>query len=195
LFVLAYARFIHIGEAAVEDLAYVWSPVKRGGKVTRQRPPRARNWRVVMVKRVLVMMAVVLAAFGAGSSAAFAEVKAFTVTLAPSGDPDGSGVANVRLNSDRDLVCYSIVVRNIGAPTEPAPGVGSAHIHGPLPSHGIAIDLDTVFMSTGTSTYFARDCVSADTDTIDAVLANPELFYVNVHNVQFPGGAVQGSLG
>jgi hypothetical protein len=148
-----------------------------------------------MVKRVLVMMAVVLAAFGAGSSAAFAEVQAFTVKLAPSGDPDGSGVANVRLDSDQDLVCYSIVVRNIGAPTEPGPGVGSAHIHGPLPSSGIAIDLDTVFMATGTSTYIASDCVSADSDTIDAMLANPELFYVNVHNVEFPGGAVQGSLG
>jgi len=27
------------------------------------------------------------------------------------------------------------------------------------------------------------------------VLANPELFYVNVHNDENPGGAVQGSLG
>ena len=148
-----------------------------------------------MVKRILGMLAVVLAAFGAGTPAAFAEVQVFTVHLAPSGDPDGSGVAVVRLNSNQELVCYSIVVRNIGAPTEPAPGVGSAHIHGPLPSPAIAIDLDTVFMATGTSTYVARDCVSADSETIEAVLANPELFYVNVHNVQFPGGAVQGSLG
>ena len=47
----------------------------------------------------------------------------------------------------------------------------------------------------GTSTYVASDCVSADSDTIAAVLANPELFYFNVHNAQFPAGAVQGSLG
>jgi hypothetical protein len=132
---------------------------------------------------------------GAGSSPAFAEVQVLTAQLAPSGDPDGSGVAIVRLDSDRGLVCYSIVVRNIGAPTEPAPGVGSAHIHGPLPSTAIAIDLDTVFLATGSSTYVARDCVTVDSATIDAVLANPELFYVNVHNVDFPGGAVQGSLG
>ena len=148
-----------------------------------------------MVKRILGMMAVILAALGASTPAAFAEVQVFTVHLSPSGDPDGSGVAVVRLNSDQDLVCYSIVVRNIGAPTEPGPGVGSAHIHGPLPATGIAIDLDTVFMETGTSTYVARDCLSADSDAIDGVIANPELFYVNVHNVQFPGGAVQGSLG
>ncbi|MCA1694143.1 MAG: CHRD domain-containing protein [Actinobacteria bacterium] len=148
-----------------------------------------------MIKRVFVMMAMVLAAFGVGTPAALAEVQVFTVHLAPSGDPDGSGIANVRVDSAQDLVCYSIVVRNIGTPTEPGPGVGSAHIHGPLPSTGIAIDLDAVFMATGTSTYIARDCVSADSDTIDALLTNPELFYVNVHNVEFPGGAVQGSLG
>ena len=148
-----------------------------------------------MLKRVLVIVAMVLTAFGTGTPAAFAEVQVLTVHLAPSGDPDGSGVATVRLNSERDLVCYSAVVRNISAPTEPAPGVGSAHIHGPLPSTGIAIDLDSIFQATGTSTYIARDCVSADSDTIDAVLANPELFYFNVHNAEFPGGAVQGSLG
>jgi hypothetical protein len=148
-----------------------------------------------MLKRVLVMMTVVLAAFGAGSSPAFAKVQAFSVHLAPSGDPDGSGLAIVRLNPDQGLVCYSIVVRSIGAPMEPGPGVGSAHIHGPLPSTGIAIDLDTVFRATDTSTYIARDCLSVDSDIIDAVLANPELFYVNVHNAEFPGGAVQGSLG
>lgn len=93
------------------------------------------------------------------------------------------------------LVCYSAVVRNIGAPTEPAPGVGSAHIHGPLPATGIAIDLDSVFKAPGTSTYIARDCVSAASDTIDAVLANPEPFYFNVHNAEFPAGAVQRRLG
>jgi hypothetical protein len=148
-----------------------------------------------MVKRVLVVLAVVLAAFGAGSSAAVAEVKVFTVQLSPSGDTDGSGVAIVRVNSDQDLVCYSIVVRNISAPTEPAAGLGSAHIHGPLPATGIAIDLDADFMATGTDTYIARDCVSGNSATIDALLANPELFYVNVHNAAFPAGAVEGSLG
>jgi hypothetical protein len=141
------------------------------------------------------MLAVILAAAGAGSSAAVAEVRVFTVQLAPSGDSDGSGVAIVRVNSNKDRVCYSIVVRNIDAPTEPATGLGSAHIHGPLPATGIAVDLDAVFILTRTDTYIARDCVSADSATIDALLANPELFYVNVHNLEFPGGAVQGSLG
>lgn len=150
---------------------------------------------VVMAQRVLVVVGVVLASLVGGTSAAFAEVQVLRAHLAPSGDPDGSGVAIVRLDPDEDRVCYTIVVRDIGAPTEPAAGVGSAHVHGPLPSTDIAIDLDTVFMSTGTSTYVANDCVNAAGATIDAVLADPELFYVNVHNVQFPGGAVEGNLG
>lgn len=129
-----------------------------------------------------------------GTSAASAQVGVITVHLAPSGDPDGSGVATLRLQPDQETVCYSIVVRDIGAPTEPAPGAGSAHIHGPLPAGGIAIDLDTVFRAAGSSTYVARDCVSADSEAIEAVLADPELFYLNVHNVEFPGGAVQGTL-
>ena len=149
-----------------------------------------------MLKRVLAVMALVVAALAGASSAAFAETQVFRVHLAPApaGDPDGSGVAVLRFNSDEDVVCYTIVVRNIGAPTEPAQGLGSAHIHGPLPSGGIAIDLDTDFRAAGASTFIARDCVSANSATIDAVLANPQLFYVNVHNAQFPGGAVQGSL-
>ncbi|WP_165821167.1 CHRD domain-containing protein [Nocardioides gansuensis] len=146
-----------------------------------------------MAQRVIGVMALVLAALAGGSSAAFAEVQVFTVHLAPSGDPDGSGVATLRLQPDEGLVCYSIVVRNIGAPTEPMPGLGSAHIH-TLDSGGIAIDLDTVFRATGTSTHIATDCVSADSDTIDAVLADPEEFYLNVHTAQAPAGAVQGSL-
>jgi len=148
-----------------------------------------------MVKRVLVVMAMTLTAFGAGTPAAFAEVQVFSVHLAPSGDADGSGVAIIRIDSARGLLCYSMVVRDISPPTEPAPGVGSAHIHGPLPVTGIAIDLDTEFMATGTDVYVARDCMSVDSGTIDAVLADPDLFYVNVHNVEFPTGAVQGSLG
>ncbi|WP_210438569.1 CHRD domain-containing protein [Nocardioides xinjiangensis] len=147
-----------------------------------------------MARRVLALLVLVVAALVGGASAASAEVRVITVHLAPSGDADGSGVATLRLRSDQELVCYSIVVRDIGVPTEPAPGIGSAHIHGPLPAGGIAIDLDTVFRAAGPSTYVARDCVSADSDAIDAVLADPELFYLNVHNVEFPGGAVQGSL-
>lgn len=147
-----------------------------------------------MAQRALAVLVLVLAAIAAGSAPSFAQVEVISVHLAPSGDADGSGIAVLRFDSDAGLVCYTIVARDIGAPQEPAPGIGSAHIHGPLPAGGIAIDLDTVFRSTGTDTYVSTGCVAAGSAAIDAVLVNPELYYINVHNAQFPGGAVQGNL-
>ena len=147
-----------------------------------------------MARRVLVMFAVLFAAFAAGTSSAVAAVQAFPIQL-DGADPDGSGVAIVRVDPDRDRVCYTIVVRNIGEPVEPASGLGAAHIH-VLPTGAIAVDLDAVFRAAGRSdTYVANDCVDAESATIDALLANPASYYVNVHTVEFPGGAVQGSLG
>ena len=148
-----------------------------------------------MLKRVVAVVAVVLATLAGVSPAANAQIEVFTVHLAPSGDPDGSGIAVLRFDSDANVVCYTMVVRDIDAPMEPAAGIGSAHIHGPLPATGIAIGLAADFRTAGASTHIARNCVNASSATIDAVLANPQLFYVNVHNMQFPGGAVQGSLG
>ena len=119
----------------------------------------------------------------------------FRVALEPSGDADGSGVAVLRIDPDADQVCYTIVVRDIAMPMEPAPGVGSAHIHGPLAATGIAINLMTSFEATGGTTYIAKDCISASSAAIDAVLAEPERFYVNIHNAEHPSGAVEGNLG
>jgi hypothetical protein len=140
-------------------------------------------------------LAVLVAAFAAGTSSAVAAVQAFPIQL-EGADPDGSGVAIVRVDPDRNRVCYTIVVRNIGEPAEPpASGLGAAHIH-VLPTGGIAVDLDAEFRAAGRSgTYIADDCVDADSATIDALLANPASYYVNVHTAEFPGGAVQGSLG
>jgi hypothetical protein len=67
----------------------------------------------------------------------------FTVQLQPSGDPEGSGTAELIVDLGRGTVCYDITVTGIGAPTEPL---------------------------------------------------HPEQYYVNVHTVEFPGGAVQGDL-
>jgi CHRD domain len=110
-------------------------------------------------------------------------------------DPDGSGIANLRFDPATNTLCYAIVVKNIGAPTEPAPGLGNAHIHGPRPSTDIAIHLDTEFAQAGDSDVFvSQDCVDVAPATLAAVLANPQLFYVNIHTVQFPGGAIEGNL-
>lgn len=120
-----------------------------------------------------------------------------TTTLTGAGDPDGTGFAVLRLNPGLETVCYTIVVEDIAAPTEPAPGLGSAHVHeAPAGSSGpIAIDLDATFTETSPGVFRAAGCVTADRKDILDVILNPENYYVNVHNADFPAGAVRGQLG
>src|SRR5215213_1341243 len=65
------------------------------------------------------------------ASSAVLTPQTFTVKLSPSptGDPDGSGTAELTVNLGEGTVCYDITVTGIGEPTEPAAGIGNAHIH------------------------------------------------------------------
>ncbi len=146
------------------------------------------------MRKLLILVTLALLGLIAGTGqATAADITVFTVKLAPSGDPDGSGVAVLRVDLDNSQVCYQIVVRNIGEPVEPAPGIGSAHIHTTL-TGGVFINLLTNFRSTGADVYLATGCVSATQEQLQAILNNPRQYYVNVHTVTAPGGAIQGSL-
>jgi hypothetical protein len=79
-------------------------------------------------------------------------------------------------------------------PTEPARGVGSAHIHSYVDNGAIAVDLDTDFDAIAQDTYQATGCVTAHRRVLVDILLHPERYYVNVHTVAAPVGAVQGDL-
>ena len=112
------------------------------------------------------------------------------------GDPNGRGEAYVfGIDGDSKTLCYVLTVDKI----EPA---AAAHIHegrpgtnGPVvvnlarPSDGNAADCLTEgeILPTG-SRAFPTDEKVAD------ILARPGDYYVNVHNAQFPGGAIRGQL-
>ncbi|MBD0292193.1 MAG: CHRD domain-containing protein [Jiangellaceae bacterium] len=120
----------------------------------------------------------------------------FTVQLQPSGDADGSGTAELIVDLRSGTVCYDITVTGIGEPTEPAAGIGSAHIHSHARNGAIAVDLKTQFVAVADAadTYLATGCVTATRRVLVDILLHPEQYYVNVHTVEFPGGAVQGDL-
>ena len=99
------------------------------------------------------------------------------------GDLDGTGTASVTVNPGQQRICYEITVDGIDAPTR-------GHIHrAPVGSNGPiavgffepeAVDLD--------------DCVDTTRALAIEIIQHPERFYVNVHNAQFPAGALRGQL-
>jgi hypothetical protein len=145
----------------------------------------------------IVLVMLLVAAIPAGADT---EVK-FTTTLTAldpvtevlTGDPDGRGKAEFTFDTEQGTVCYEIEVEGIAEPVEPAPGVGSAHIHF-LATGGIAVDLEADFQPDKSDEFKASGCVQVDSALLQAILENPDQFYVNIHNVDFPGGALAGLL-
>lgn len=104
------------------------------------------------------------------------------------GDPDGSGIAKVRINDDAGTVCFKISWKDIEAPT-------AAHIH-EAPA-GVAGDVVVpLFLSAVPETiHLVKGCVTGqDPALLDTIQKNPRDFYVNVHNDDFPAGAIRGQL-
>lgn len=117
--------------------------------------------------------------------------RTFTTTLtgaaeAPGpGDPDGSGTATITLNPGQEQVCWEIQVADITLPAT------AAHIHeAPVGEPGPVV----VPLSAPDASGFASGCTSADREEIMEIIQHPEEYYVNVHNVDFPAGALRGQL-
>jgi hypothetical protein len=153
-------------------------------------------------RRILVALALVglLSVVLISRAGAATEVK-FTTTLTAvdpvtgvvTGDPDGRGTAEFTFDTQQGTVCYELEVEGIAEPVEPAPGLGSAHIHF-VDGGGIAVDLEAAFEPDKSDEFKASGCVEVDSALLQAILENPDQFYVNIHNVEFPGGALFGLL-
>jgi hypothetical protein len=144
----------------------------------------------------LTALAAIVTLAAATASAAPAETSGATTFTVPLTGSGGTGTASLKLNPG-GKVCYDVEVTLTTAgdvPHEPAPGLGSGHIHF-LSTGGIAVDLKTTFEAVGGGTFVAAGCVHDDRDLVRDILASPEDYYVNIHTVSFPGGAVSGSLG
>lgn len=100
------------------------------------------------------------------------------------GDSDGGGIARVKINLDTNQLCYDLRVRRI----EPAT---MAHIHEGVGGEAGPVVQGLAAPTSGTS----AACLTIARTLALEILANPEEYYVNVHNAAFPGGAVRGQLG
>jgi aldose sugar dehydrogenase len=102
------------------------------------------------------------------------------------GDADGKGQSNVFLNQETGQVCFSIVVSDITLPASAAHiHVGRAGVAGPV----------VVPLAPPDETGVSSGCVSdVDPALIQAIIAKPANYYVNVHTTDFPAGALRGQL-
>jgi CHRD domain len=100
------------------------------------------------------------------------------------GDPDGTGTATITLNPGKGEVCYEMTVDKIAA-------ANAAHLHsGAVDKAGPPVL--TLKAPTGGP---VKECAALERDIVLAIIKNPENYYVNVHNAEFPDGAVRGQLG
>jgi hypothetical protein len=104
------------------------------------------------------------------------------------GDPDGTGTMHLTLNQGQGEICFDLDVDDISAPTR-------AHIHSaPAGSNGpIVVFFFDVVIADPIPVAF-DGCVEADADLIKDIRQNPENYYINVHNDEFPAGAIRGQL-
>lgn len=139
---------------------------------------------------VILIMIAVLALPGAVSAGG----RPFTTTLTGEaevtaagvpnqGDLDGEGTAFLTLNQGQGEICYELTVSGIAPAAAAHIHVGASTTTGPIVVHLAA---PTSGSSSG--------CVSVDPDLIKAIRQNPENYYVNVHNADFPAGALRGQL-
>ena len=98
------------------------------------------------------------------------------------GDPDGSGSATI-IVIPPDTICYVLTAENIAPAT-------AAHIHEAPP--GVPGD---VVVPLNAPTFGASGgCTQANPEVVSGLQENPDEYYVNVHNEDYPAGAIRGQL-
>ncbi|HYM64224.1 MAG TPA: CHRD domain-containing protein [Gaiellaceae bacterium] len=100
------------------------------------------------------------------------------------GDSNGKGSFSATIQGQR--LCYGITVGNIGRPNAAHIHRGRAGVAGPV--------VITLKHPTTGSPGASAACVTVGATLRGQIRANPSGFYVNVHNIAFPGGAVRGQL-
>ncbi|HEX6098650.1 MAG TPA: CHRD domain-containing protein [Thermoanaerobaculia bacterium] len=116
-------------------------------------------------------------------AAAFAQSYSATLTgpaeVPGPGDTDGLGFAVVTV--DGTHIHYTVFAQNIGAPTAAHIHTGAAGVAG-----GVVVPLNVNTLTNGTA--------DITQELANQINANPSGFYVNVHNAEFPNGAIRGQL-
>jgi hypothetical protein len=102
---------------------------------------------------------------------------------AGTGDPNGIGSADVTLFTNK--VCWNVRAQGIQLPAT------EAHIHqGAAGTNGNVV----VQFAPPNANGVSKDCRSVSPKLVKQIKKNPAGFYVNIHNAEFPEGAIRGQL-
>ena len=100
------------------------------------------------------------------------------------GDSDGTGTAEVRVEPALSRVCWRLAVRQIAPPT-------AAHIHrGAAGTAGPPV----VPLTTPDAAGRSEGCAAVEPQLARQLSTQAHEFYVNVHNSEYPAGAIRGQL-
>ena len=139
--------------------------------------------RIFLCLAALILLGLGLVVAQDGGRKLFATLTGAAEVPGP-GDTDGSGSGTITLNQGQGQVCFELTVSNI-APAN------VAHIHeGNVNASGPPV----VTLAPPPTNGASNSCVTASADLIKRIRQNPENFYINVHNADFPNGAVRGQL-
>ena len=98
-------------------------------------------------------------------------------------DADGHGFFTYSI--DGTTFCWTLSWQDIATPTAAHIHVGARRVAGP-----VVIPLD----ADGLPGPDRSGCVTISAELAGAISANPGGYYANVHNADFPGGAIRGQL-
>jgi len=102
------------------------------------------------------------------------------------GDLDGTGSASITVNVGQQRVCWDISVAGIAPATR-------SHIH-KAPSTTSGPIVVSFFETTATADFDSCTTTPVNRDLLKDIIQNPQDYYVNVHNADFPAGALRGQL-
>ena len=106
-----------------------------------------------------------------------------TAEIPGPGDPDGVGFGWARTKPNKGEVCYELIVQGI------APDAGAHSLRARGSGRPVVVNL------TPPTTGSSKGCVTGlDKVLVKNIKDNPELYYFNVHNADYPAGAIRGQL-
>ena len=101
------------------------------------------------------------------------------------GDANGAGLFEAVVNPETERICYTLSAGNIDTAT-----VAQIHSGAAGETGDPVLTLDTPDGDDDDS----EDCQDIDAGLAQALIANPEAYYVSVRTAALPGGAIRGQL-